>query len=212
MATNFAKTEGSLGLAIDAVMAAGRYAASRGWVPATSGNFSVRVGDHIAITRSGRDKGALRPEDVAVVALAAPDGEELSAEAPLHFARYLADPAVGAICHVHTLLSAVLGRRHLGARALRLNGWELQKALPGVTSHEQTVRLPIIENDQDSRALAAAAELELGRSDSAVTAPGYLVAGHGLYAWGRRPSDAIRHMDAFDALLALHSHWSGLPT
>jgi ribulose-5-phosphate 4-epimerase/fuculose-1-phosphate aldolase len=38
------------------------------------------------------------------------------------------------------------------------------------------------------------------------------VAGHGLYAWGRRPADAIRHMDAFDALLALHSHWSGLPT
>lgn len=209
---NFAATDASLDLAIDAVIAAGRYAAARGWVPATSGNFSVRIGDRIAITRSGRDKGALRPEDVAVVALAAPDGEGLSAEAPLHFARYLADPAVGAICHVHTLHSAVLGRRHLEERALRLNGWELQKALPGVTSHEQTVRLPIIENDQDSRALAAAAELELGRSDSAVTAPGYLVAGHGLYAWGRHPADAIRHMDAFDALLALHIHWSGLLT
>jgi len=47
-------------VAVDAVIAAGRYASARHWVPATSGNFSVRVDDaRIAITRSGVDKGAL---------------------------------------------------------------------------------------------------------------------------------------------------------
>lgn len=147
-----------------------------------------------------------------MVALAAPDDHDLSAESPLHFARYAADPAVGAIFHVHTPLSAVLGRRHLRERALRLTGWELQKALAGVSSHEQTVRLPIVDNDQDSLALAAAAESELGRRDSAITAPGYLIAGHGLYAWGRLPADAMRHLDALEALLSLYSLWSGMHT
>jgi methylthioribulose-1-phosphate dehydratase len=197
-------------LAIDAVIAAGRYAAARGWVPATAGNFSVRAGDLIAMTRTSRDKGALERRDVAVVTLAAPEADDLSAEAPLHFARYAADPEVGAVFHVHTPLAAVLGRRHLEEGALFLSGWELQKALAGVTSHEQTVRLPIVANSQDTHALAIVAETALARTDPAFTAPGYLVAGHGLYAWGRGPADALRHLDAFDALLTLHSQWSGL--
>ncbi len=41
------------------VIEAGRHARGRGWVPATSGNFSVRIDEaHIAITRSGVDKGS----------------------------------------------------------------------------------------------------------------------------------------------------------
>jgi len=197
-------------MAIEAVITAGRYAAARGWVPATAGNFSVRAGDHIAITRTGRDKGVLEGRDVAVVSLAAPEVEDLSAEAPLHFARYAADPEVGAVYHVHTPLAAVLGRRHLKEGALFLTGWELQKALAGVSSHEQTVRLPIVANSQDTHALAIVAETELARTDPALRAPGYLVAGHGLYAWGRGPADALRHLDAIDALLLLHSKWLGL--
>jgi methylthioribulose-1-phosphate dehydratase len=199
----------SVELAIEAVIAAGSYAATRGWVPATAGNFSVRAGDYIVMTRTGRDKGALKRGDLAVVKLAAPEGNDLSAEAPLHFARYAADPEVGAVYHIHTPLAAVLGRRHQQDGALFLTGWELQKALAGVTTHEQTVRLPIVLNSQDTRALAIVAETELARADVALTAPGYLVAGHGLYAWGRRPADALRHLEALDALLLLYSQWSG---
>lgn len=198
--------------AIDAVIAAGRDAAARGWVPATAGNFSVRAGDLIAITRTGRDKGRLRAEDIAVVSLASPFGDDLSAEAALHFARYRADAQVGAIFHVHMTIAAALGRRHAHEGQLILHGWELQKAFSGVSGHLTAVRVPILRNDQDTQALAAAAERELQRADSGLTAPGYLIAGHGVNAWGRTSADAQRHLEAFEALLTLHKDWLENPS
>ena len=53
---------------VEEIAAFGRFAASRGWVPATSGNFSRRIDSrHVALTRSGIDKGAIRAEDVAAL-------------------------------------------------------------------------------------------------------------------------------------------------
>ncbi|MBV8642880.1 MAG: class II aldolase/adducin family protein, partial [Candidatus Eremiobacteraeota bacterium] len=44
---------------VEEIAAFGRFAAARGWVPATAGNFSRRVdAGHAAVTRSGIDKGA----------------------------------------------------------------------------------------------------------------------------------------------------------
>jgi methylthioribulose-1-phosphate dehydratase len=80
--------------------------------------------------------------------------------------------------------------------------------LSGVRTHEQTVRLPIVANSQDTHALAIVAEAALARGDDALTAPGYLVAGHGLYAWGRDAGEALRHLEAIDALLLLHARWT----
>src|SRR5438552_16396441 len=49
---------------------AGRVLSARGWTPATSSNFSVRVdAGHAAITVSGRDKGRLDADDVMLVDL-----------------------------------------------------------------------------------------------------------------------------------------------
>ena len=33
-----------------------------------------------------------------------------------------------------------------------------------------------------------------------LTAPGFLIAGHGLYAWGRDVAEARRHVEGFDFL------------
>lgn len=198
--------------AVDAVIAAGREAAARGWVPATAGNFSVRAGDLVAITRTGRDKGRLRHEDVAVVSLSGPFEDGLSAEAALHFTRYTTDRRVGAIFHTHMPIAAVLGRRYVDEEQLLLHGWELQKAFSGVDCHLTTVRVPILSNNQDMQALAAAAEKKLQRTDGGVIAPGYLIAGHGVNAWGRTSGDAQRHMEAFEALLTLHKQWLEIPS
>jgi len=80
-------------------------------------NFSVRLGDSVAITRSGRDKGQLVPEDIAIVPLAAPPAGDLSAEAALHFARYAADSQVGAVFHAHvpSLPCSAAGRQKTGS-------------------------------------------------------------------------------------------------
>lgn len=190
------------------VIAAGRFAAVRSWVPATSGNFSARIdAGHIVITRSGRDKGALTADDLATIALAEPLPPGLSAEAPLHVARYLADPAVGAIFHVHSHVAALASRLYESASALQLQGWELQKAFAGVTTHEAELHVPVFANSQDTAALAVAVETWLSQAQDQPLAPGYLLAGHGLYAWGRTGQDALRHLEAFDVLLQLQLDW-----
>src|ERR1700685_4342586 len=58
--------------AIAEVVAASRHFGALGWTPATAGNFSVRTGDSIAITRSGCDKRQLRNADVAITTLSQP--------------------------------------------------------------------------------------------------------------------------------------------
>lgn len=186
---------------VEEIAAFGRFAAARGWVPATSGNFSVRIGaQHAALTRSGIDKGAIGAADVAVLGLGEPIPAGVSAEAPIHVARYRTDPAVGAIFHVHTVASTVLSRLDEDAGFVRTVGFEMHKAL-GHGTHEGVVEIPVFRNDQDTAALARTIEARLGR-DAAV--PGFLLAGHGLYAWGASAADARRHVEGLEFLLACH--------
>jgi methylthioribulose-1-phosphate dehydratase len=188
--------------AVEEIRAFGRFASARGWVPATAGNFSCRIdAKHVAVTRSGADKGDIGPDDVARVALDAPPPPGLSAEAPLHLARYRTDPAIGAVFHVHTVAGTVLSR--LGERAgmVRTEGFEMHKALAGYESHESVVEIPVFPNDQDTVALAVAIEARLG---AGAPVPGFLLAGHGLYAWGATASEAQRHVEGLEFLLACH--------
>jgi methylthioribulose-1-phosphate dehydratase len=186
---------------VEDIAAFGRFAASRGWVPATSGNFSRRIdAEHVAITRSGIDKGAIRAEDVAVLTLGEPLPLGVSAEAPLHLARYRTDPAIGAVFHVHTVAATVLSRLDEDAGVVRTDGLEMHKTV-GARTHLSVVEIPVFRNDQDTAALAVDVEARLGR-DAAV--PGFLLAGHGLYAWGATAADARRHVEGLEFLLACH--------
>jgi methylthioribulose-1-phosphate dehydratase len=186
---------------VEDIAAFGRFAASRGWVPATSGNFSRRIdAEHVAITRSGIDKGAIRAEDVAVLTLGEPLPRGVSAEAPLHLARYGTDPAIGAVFHVHTVAATVLSRLDEDAGVVRTDGLEMHKTV-GARTHLSVVEIPVFRNDQDTAALAVDVEARLGR-DAAV--PGFLLAGHGLYAWGATAADARRHVEGLEFLLACH--------
>ena len=177
----------------------GRFAAERDWVPATSGNFSRRLdAARIAITRSGIDKGNLHAGDLTIVALDGPLPNGVSAETPLHIGRYRSDPAIGAVVHIHSVAATVLSRAGLERGAVELQGFEMQKALAGVTTHEGTVRLPIFANAQETAELAESIEERLEREGAA---PGYLLAGHGLYAWGETMDVARRHVEGLEFLL-----------
>ena len=186
------------------VIAMARFAGARGWVPATSGNFSVRMDDRrAALTATGTNKAELDEQGVIEAAITGPRHPRASAEAPLHLARYGAAPAIGAISHMHSMAATILSRRHARAGVLRLEGWELLKAFSGVTTHEVEIDIPIVPNDQDTDRLAALVEERL---DGASVCPGYLIAGHGLYVWGATATETIRHMEAFDFLLAAQLH------
>ena len=186
---------------VEDIAACGRFAASRGWVPATSGNFSRRIdAEHVALTRRGIDKGAIRAQDVAVMHVGEPPPRDASAEAPLHLARYRTDPAIGAIFHVHTVASTVLSRLDADAGVVRTDGFEMHKAV-GAGTHDSVVEIPVFRNDQDTAALAATVEARLG---AGAAVPVFLLAGNGLYAWGATAADARRHVEGLEFLLACH--------
>lgn len=186
---------------VEEIAAFGRFAASRGWVPATAGNFSCRIdAQHVAVTRTGVDKGAIGAADVAVLTIGEPLPAGVSAEAPLHLARYQTDPAIGAIFHVHTVAATVLSRMCENGGAVRTEGFEMHKAV-GSTTHEGFVEIPVFGNAQDTAALAGEVEARLGRD---ADVPGFLLAGHGLYAWGATAAEARRHVEGLEFLLACH--------
>jgi methylthioribulose-1-phosphate dehydratase len=177
--------------------------AALGWTPATSSNFSMRLDErHAAVTASGRDKGALAPGDVMAVDLDGnPVGGDLqpSAETALHLQLYRRFPQVGAVLHTHSHNQTVASRLFAAAGSIALRGWELQKAVTGYTRHDTTLEIPVFANAQDMRELAARVDawLDAGRPLSA-----YLIEGHGLYTWGRDMSEAKRHLEALEFLLA----------
>ncbi len=74
----------------------------------------------------------------------------------------------------------------------------MHKSLHGITTHEDAIRLPVFANDQDTVGLAKRIEARIERSPAI---PGYLLCGHGLYAWGAGMADARRHLEGLEFLL-----------
>jgi methylthioribulose-1-phosphate dehydratase len=168
-------------------------------VPATAGNLSQRLPDgRIAVTRSGCHKGFLTEDDVIVVDL---DGTPLggarpSAETLLHCQIYRQCPEAGAVLHGHSVAATILSRR--SGNAIVLEGFEVLKAFPGVRGHAERITLPVFDNDQDIARLAGVI--------SPCFAPpgmqaGYLLRGHGAYAWGTDMTVALARMEALEFLL-----------
>ena len=184
------------------IVSTARELAARGWTPATSSNFSMRLDEaHAAITVSGLDKGRLTEDGVMVVDLEGrPVATEQrpSAETVLHTRLYRRDAGIACVLHTHSLVQTVASRVFGPSGGVRLEGYELAKAIAGTTTHEAVIELPVLANSQDMPATAGQVEALL----DAGPLSGYLIAGHGLYAWGRDLAEARRHLEAFEFMLA----------
>jgi methylthioribulose-1-phosphate dehydratase len=184
-------------------MDAGRRLDARGYAPATSGNYSVRLdARRVLVTASGKHKGHLGPRDFVVLD---GDGRPVegsegapSAETPLHLLMFRLDPRIGAVLHTHSVQVTVLGLTVEGASSLELSGYEMLKALPGIDTHTARVTLPIFDNSQDVPILAREVEARWQKEPF----PGYILRGHGLYAWGADVPLALRSAEALEFLVA----------
>ena len=176
----------------------GRNLHARGWVPATSGNFSLRLDDgDIAITASGKDKAELRPGDIMRIASDGSPKEERrpSAETALHTQLYRHDKNVGCVLHTHSVLATLVSQQR--PDDLVFANLEILKAFSGIDTHDTSVRIPVFANSQDIDALADAVEAHMQANSMGV---GYLIAGHGLYTWARSLPDCLRHLEALEFL------------
>jgi len=185
-----------------AIVAAAREIHARGWVPATSGNFSVRLGDgDVAITASGKDKSQLGEADILRVDLSgkAHEGGTASAELPLHLQLYRRNARIGAILHTHSVNATIVSLEN--PQGLRFEGLELLKAFAGVTTHDTALVIPVFANSQDIPALASEVEeyMQDNQQGSA-----YLIQGHGMYTWGADIDECMRHLEALEFLLEYH--------
>ena len=179
-----------------------RLFSARQWCLATSGNFSVRAHKgHCLITESGKDKSTLTSDDLIICTL---DGKAVdstrrpSAETEIHCCLYEFDNNIGAVLHTHSATSTVLSR--VADSDLYFEHYEMQKAFNGVSSHIGGVGLVILENSQKMPSIVK--ELKERWLSGDITAPGFLIRGHGLYAWGKDLFEAQRHTEGLEFLMA----------
>jgi len=194
----------------DALYVTARWCYARGWVPATSGNFSVldRAAGRLLISPSGLDKGLMTTSDLLTTDMEGRVVDSLkkpSAETALHLVIYRLRPEAGAILHVHTVWNTLLSGRFAELGHVPLQGYELLKGLSGVSTHQHEERVPIIENGQDYEELA----LKLGEALRIFgDAHGVLLSRHGLYTWGKSVADARRHLEALEFLFEVEGRRS----
>lgn len=100
----------------------------RGYAFGSTGNISVRAGERVWITPTGKSLKGLKPAHLACVDL---NGESLngnrpSKEFPFHLAVYTPRADVGAVVHLHTLYSVALSC---------LEGFDPENPLPPLTPY-----------------------------------------------------------------------------
>ncbi|WP_448664252.1 methylthioribulose 1-phosphate dehydratase [Sphingomonas sp. CJ20] len=185
-----------------ALVETGRRLDSRGWAPATAGNYSARLDDgSFAVTISGWHKGRLSIEGIMRVDA---EGRGLtpgkpSAETALHLAVYRMFPEANAVLHGHSPESVGLSRALPQATEWVFRGHEMLKVFPGIGTHDTELHLPIVDNSQDMREIEAAVRPALLARDAV---PAYLIRSHGLYAWGKDVAEAERVLEGTEWMIA----------
>jgi methylthioribulose-1-phosphate dehydratase len=176
----------------------------KGWSPATSTNYSIRSGksDEFIISRSGVDKSKFNLSDLIMIN---PQGEVLppfnqpgiksSAETDIHTYLYKKFPEVNCVLHTHSVLGTVLSQTKVSEKEFIFEGLEILKGLEGNATHELKEILPIVPNSQDMSDILRDME---GKYHSNVH--GFLIAGHGLYTWGKDLATAKRHIETYEFL------------
>jgi methylthioribulose-1-phosphate dehydratase len=180
----------------------GRFLAERGWSPATSSNYSVRLSKELqAMTRTGIDKYNMSPSDVIVVNnkgdVVGPVTARSSAETLIHTAIYNKRPNANAILHTHSPRNTRLSLKFLNEGQISFNGYEMQKGLQGIDTHHCHVTLPILPNSQDMVKFSSDVESLL---DAHPDIHGFLIAGHGLYTWADNLQITKRQVESFEFL------------
>jgi methylthioribulose-1-phosphate dehydratase len=177
---------------------------AKGWSPATSTNYSFRAvqdPETIHISRSGVDKFHFHEDDFIEVDMQGVPtvlykDAHPSAETLIHCRLYELFPETMCIVHSHSVFS-VLHSAAAEKNEVIFEGYEVQKAFAGISTHATTVKCPIFDNTQDMIAFGATLT---GQKDR-LTIPGFILRKHGTYAWGKNLFEAKRHLEALEYLL-----------
>ena len=173
----------------------------RGWCDGTGGNFSCVLEAHpirLLMAPSGVHKGSVAPIDLIQVnreGHVVLGNGKASAETALHL-EIVKTCGAGAVLHTHSQAGTLLSQWACGQGRLELSGLEMLKGLDGIKAHDCSVDVPVLANNQNLSELSAQSRPHLSDAPH-----GLLIAGHGLYAWGRNVGRAMRHLEILEFLL-----------
>jgi methylthioribulose-1-phosphate dehydratase len=197
-----------------------------GWVSGTGGGISIRGPEGLYMAPSGVQKERLRPEDVFLLAPPEAGGDldacrvlrppsdpalRISECQPLFYNAYRRRDA-GAVIHSHSVW-AVLAARLCSPRgepgAFVSEGLEMQKGLRGKGCFDR-VCVPIIANTPREAELT---ESMAAAMDAHPDVDAVIVAGHGIYVWGRDWVQAKTQAECLDFVMraVVESHRLGVP-
>ncbi|MDD2982664.1 MAG: methylthioribulose 1-phosphate dehydratase [Crocinitomicaceae bacterium] len=177
----------------------------KGWSPATSTNYSFRKSADIPaffVSRSGIDKSQFGPNDFLEVDLEGNPtfyfkGNRPSAETLIHSVIYKLFPATTIVLHSHSVNSVLISE--FFDKEITFEGYEIQKAFAGQTTHANKLHFPILDNDQD---MLAFSQLML-QHEAELKNHAFLIRKHGFYAWGDTLLDAKKHLEALEYLMEI---------
>jgi methylthioribulose-1-phosphate dehydratase len=196
-----------------------------GWTSGTGGGIAIRDEHGVWMAPSGVQKERIDPADVFLLAPqwdrvevlepARDPALRISECQPLFFNAFRTREA-GAVLHSHSIWAVLAARLAChasgsegGPGEFRSKDLEMQKGLRGVGCFDE-LRVPIIRN--------TAREAELTESMAAAMAAypdvdAVIVAGHGVYVWGRDWVQAKTQAECLDYLMraAVEAHRLGLP-
>lgn len=170
--------------------------AAKGVVIYTWGNVSGISQDrqYVVIKPSGVSYEGMTAEDMVVVSL--DSGEVVegkwkpSSDTPTHLALYRQYPAIGGVAHTHSVHATAYAQAGLPIPAL------------GTTHADYFYGEIPCTRDLSAEEVAEAYEANTGKviaetvdalGYDPLTVPGCLVKGHGPFAWGKDPAEAVYH-------------------
>jgi methylthioribulose-1-phosphate dehydratase len=177
----------------------------KGHNPATSGNYSHRSTnnlDQAFISESGIDKSQFDATHFIPLNIHTKERPDFfsyrktSDETDLHLAIYRGTNA-NCVLHSHMLEALLFSNLYVNQNEIAITGLELIKAFKGMTTHEETLIIPVFENTQDIESLGKVVEEVISKM---IKSYGVLLRGHGIYVWGESLKDAKRHLEAFEYL------------
>jgi ribulose-5-phosphate 4-epimerase/fuculose-1-phosphate aldolase len=189
--------------AAEAIVRAGQRLGARGLIVAAEGNLSIRLGDQLLVTPSGRRKDELTVEDLLLVTLdpgrttddeGGDEGEpgggpRPSSDIAVHRAVYRARPDVLAVAHAH--LAASLGLTLAGERPNPDDLPETRLLLPRLPF------VPLLPMGSPEIAAAVAAALTEGPEPFATAV---LQERHGAVTVGTTMEAAVNRLELVDLL------------
>ena len=171
----------------------------RGWSWGTAGNFSIRVQDSLIWqSPTGLCKGELRPDLFVAVDLntelaVEPWTQKPSAEMPVHAGIYKNVSSAKCVVHTHPPYAVGASR---GKKEIKFHNEEMAKAL-GLHSHTDTISIPVLPNGTPEEMKSYSSKVKDGIG---AVAKVVILEGHGVWAWGKTPLEALAYLEALEFL------------